>query len=97
MRAAALAIIAKSGIACPVVPSMISTQPCHNGYANEQGTLISREVATRTIEEEFAKGPLGKGRHRPQIDGHFVLAALWMTGQPLPDSLKDLRCGPDEP
>ena len=76
---------------------MVSETPCLEGYADVGGALISREAAQRTVAEELAHGPLGGMYHRPSLDGHFVLAALWMTGQPLPDRLKGLQCQRVEP
>jgi hypothetical protein len=92
LRTTALTIIATSGKPSAIVPRMLPQDPCQYGYIKEQGGPISREVATQAITEEFTKGPLKTTYHRPQLDGHFVLGAMYMTGQPLPESLRTLTC-----
>lgn len=97
MRTTALTIIATSGKPSAIVPQMIPPQPCQHGYIQEQGGPISKEVATQAINEEFTKGPLQTTYHRPQLDGHFVLGAMYMTGQPLPESIRTLTCPKGDP
>ncbi len=92
MRIVALTILAMAGKPTPLIPTMISERPCQHGYFDEQGELLSKEAATAIVKEEFERGPTELAYHRPKRDGAFVLGALYMTGQPIPESLRTHTC-----
>lgn len=89
IRLAALTVIATSGKSCPIVATMFHPDEGNNwqqfGYIHPQtGRLYTREELAPLIAQEFTNGPPDTAYHRTRVDGQFILAALLMTGQPLP-------------
>lgn len=84
-RLGVLAAIASAETSCPALQELLPEDPCARGWAKESGERYAEGDLRELVERELGKGLVTVDAYRKEEDPQFVLAAIVLSAEELPE------------